>query len=117
MKSWKTPTPEQVKRAVAQLGHPEHCRYFFDKLENPAWVGPLRDEGLFRNPPAKVVNASDGSIRFPLWPESRYLARIAKSAPTDQQDVLVGVALGVPDTENFTVHSDLTQLALALPAA
>ena len=42
MKSWKMPTPEQVAKAVALLGHVEQYRYFFDRLENPEWLLPLQ---------------------------------------------------------------------------
>src|SRR2546422_126786 len=81
LKCWKTPTPDQVNKAVAQLGHGEYNRYFFDRLENPEWLGPLKAKGFLSSPPPPVHDEARGTIGFPPWPESRYLARMAKYAP------------------------------------
>jgi len=51
MKSWKTPTPKQVDLAVALLAHIEQHRYFFDRLENPEWIEPLKSKGFFPSSP------------------------------------------------------------------
>lgn len=115
MKSWKTPTPEQVARAVALLGHVEQYRYFFDRLENPLWLEPLAERGFFKRPPAPVKEEARGSVGFPPWPESRYLARMAKLA--EVQENALKIAVDIPDTENVRVHEDLTDLALVLPVA
>ncbi len=111
MKSWKTPTPEQVDRAVALLGHAEQYRYFFDRLENPEWIGPLRSKGFLRDPPKAQRDEVHGTIGFPPWPESRYLARMASLRPK----VVVDVILGIPDTDNTRVHEDLIEAVLAMP--
>ena len=50
MKSWKTPTAEQVDKAIARLAHGEHHRHFFDRFENPEWLIPLKKKGYFRLP-------------------------------------------------------------------
>lgn len=115
MKSWKTPTPEQVSRAVALLGHAEQYRYFFDRLKNPAWLDPLWSLGFFKRPPAAARDEPRDTIAFPPWPESRYLARMAGVAEAREQ--VLKIALAVPDTENVRVHEDLADVALALPAA
>ena len=81
MRSWKKPTPEQVDQAVALLVYAEHYRYFFDRLENPEWLEPLWDKGFFKHPPQPVWDEGEGTIRFPPWPEARYLARMAKHKP------------------------------------
>src|SRR5215470_2112043 len=113
MKSSKTPTPEQVAQAVALLGRIEQYRYFFDRLQNPQWLEPLSQKGYFRRPPAPVLDDRAGSIRFPPWHESQYLARMAKF-PEVQEQVL-RIALEIADTENVQVHGDLADVALALP--
>lgn len=113
MKSWKTPTPDQVTRAIALFGHAEQYRYFFDRLENPVWIEPLAQHGFFKRPPVPVKDESKGAIGFPPWPESRYLARMARLV--DTQETVLKIALGVPDTENVRVHEDLADVALALP--
>ena len=110
MKSWKTPTSEQVSRAVALLRRVEQYRYFFDRLENPLWLRPLLAKGFFTNPPDPVRDESKRTISFPPWPESRYLARMAATAP----DVVLEIALGIPETGNTRVHEDLVEAALAM---
>jgi hypothetical protein len=111
MKSWKTPTPEQVARAVALLSHAEHCHYFFDRLENPNWIAPLRDRGFLSSPPPVVRDNTTGSIHFPPWPASRYLARIAMHVPEMVLNIIIQI-----DTENILVHEDFADAALGMPA-
>jgi hypothetical protein len=113
MKSWKTPTPERIEKAVAQLGHGEYNRYFFDRLDNPEWLRPLKAKGFFGAPPQPIHDESRGTIAFPPWPESRYLARMAKYAP----ETVLEIALAIPQTENVHVHTDLADAALAMPSA
>jgi hypothetical protein len=113
MKSWKTPTLDEVEKAIAWLGHGQHNRYFFERLENPEWIRPLKAKGFFSLPPEPVRDTSRGTIAFPPWPESRYLARMTKNLP----DTVLEVALAIPRTENVRVHDDLADVALALPAA
>lgn len=111
MKSWKKPTPEQIARAIALLGRAEQYRYFFDRLENPEWIPPLKAKGFFQNPPQVIVNEVENTVRFPPWSESRYLARMAAIAPNAVHDIV----LEIPFTENVRVHEDLVDAVLALP--
>src|SRR5262245_16430291 len=113
MRSWKTPTPDDVSRAIALLAQPRHREYFFAKLDNPLWLPLLRKRGWFRDPPAPVRDPKANTIRFPAWPESRYLARIARHSVAEQ-DVLQ-TTLALPDTENLLVREDVAEVALALP--
>jgi hypothetical protein len=109
MKSWAKPTADQVASAVALLARHEHHRYFFDQLENPEWIEPLRERGFFDAPPDPIRDEED-RVRFPIWPASRYLARMADLAP----QATLAVALAV-ETDNPSVHEDIADLALALP--
>jgi hypothetical protein len=86
--------------------------YFFDRLTHVGWLAPLRDAGYFRQPPPPIQH-HDGRA-FPLWPASRYLARVG--AVPDAHEAALAVALEVPATDNVRVHEDLADLALALPA-
>ena len=36
------PTPDTVARAIALMARPEQQRYFFARLQNPAWLEPLK---------------------------------------------------------------------------
>ncbi len=112
MRSWKKPTREQLLRAIALLGRVEQYRYFFDRLDNPTWITPLFQEGFFKNPLSPTRDDRAGTIRFPPWPESRYLARMAATAPEE----VLGVLLALPDTDNILVHQDVVEAALAMPA-
>lgn len=111
MRSWKKPTLEQVDRAMALLVYAEHYRYFFDRLENPEWLKPLWDKGFFKHPPQPVRDKEEGTIRFPPWPEARYLVRMAKHKP----ELVAKIIREMDDTENASVQSDLGEAALAMP--
>lgn len=114
MKSWKTPTPEEVSRAVALLGRAANYRHFFENLENPLWIQPLQEKEFFKTPPApEYEDSRDGRIiTFPRWPESRYLARMARHAP----DLVTNMLLGISHTDNIEVREDIVRAALAMPA-
>lgn len=105
--------PETIAKALHEIekGYAQY-QYFFDNLNSPAWLEPLRDHGFFRNPPAPV---RDGKyISFPLWPESRYLVRMARIP--EAQEAVLRIAQAILATENSRVHDDLADIALALPA-
>lgn len=87
--------------------------YFFDKLENPAWLPLLRKEEFFAHPPEPERNDEDGTIALPPWPASRYLARMA--AVESAQATVLEIALQIPQTENVRVYEDLADAAQALP--
>jgi hypothetical protein len=108
------PRPETVDKAIAEIGKSvANYRYFFEKLNAPGWLRPLADRGRFDHPPTLIE--VEGGFLFPGWPESQYLARMAK-LPEAQAEVL-RIALAIPQTDNAMVHADLLNVALALPAA
>lgn len=104
--------PEVVRQALEIIKkRAANYEYFFDRLDSPAWIEPLYQEGFFRNPPSAE---RDGDyIRFPIWPESRYLVRMAR-LPEAQAQVLQ-IALQIPETDNVRVLEDLADIALSLP--
>lgn len=104
--------PEQVDRAVLLLTHGEQVRHFFDRLENPEWLIPLKNKGYFKSPPAPVPDDSGCYANLPVWPESRYLARMAKLVP----EIVAQTIATIPETENIRVHDDFVEAALAMPA-
>ena len=111
MKYLLKPTPEVVNQAVARLGKTGAAAYFFDRLDNPEWIEPLRDRGFFSRPPGAIRNPEEGTISFPDWPELRYLLRMARSRPA-----AVGpIVLDIPETENVHVHELIVQIGALLP--
>lgn len=111
MRSWQTPTPEKVSRPVALMVRAEQRRYFFDTLQNPAWLKPLDSKGFFKDPPAAIRDNEKGTVGFPPWPEGAYLARMAALAPTD----VLEIVQRVPESDNERVHEHLVDAALAMP--
>lgn len=89
--------------------NPANYEYFFDNLDDPAWLPVLRAEKFFRKP--AEPERGEGWIRYPLWPESRFLVRVAAAAP----DEVCEIAMGIPAAENVRVHEDLLRIAVQLP--
>lgn len=89
--------------------------YFFHRLNDPAWLAPLRDEGLFRRPLEPERDTEKGTIAFPRWPQSRYLARMAAAGSREVQQAVLEIALQI-ETDNISIHEDLMDVVLAIPA-
>jgi len=109
MKSFKTPTTEQVEKAISMLGSAQHYRYFFDKLQNPKWIEPLRDRGFFSCPP-KSIPIEGGGIRYPHWQAAKYLSRMAEHEPVLVADILSDV-----ETDSPSIVSEMIEAALKMP--
>ncbi|CAN5763804.1 hypothetical protein BH23ACT12_BH23ACT12_16830 [soil metagenome] len=111
LKFWTSPTDRQVARVNTLIGNALQRRHFFDNLQNPAWIEPLREARLFEAPPQPIVDLAEGTVGSPPWPQSKYLARMAPFSPEAVQET----AMAVPAAENVQVHEDLADVALALP--
>lgn len=83
--------------------------YFFDNIDSAAWIAPLRAHGFFSDP-VGVEYLEDGYVRFPIWPESRALARVAAG---DEVEAIQTI-LACPDTDNPRVHDDFLDAALQM---
>lgn len=105
------PTNNLVEQAVARLGKTGATAYFFDRLNNPAWIEPLHQRGFFQRPPAAIRSEDEGTISFPDWPELRYLLRMAPKA----SEAVSRVILSIPDTDNARVHELLVEIGAQLP--
>ena len=80
---------------------------FYD-LAGVEWLGPLRAEGAFDNPPPLVAN-QEGMYVYPRWPPGRFLARVAAEAP--QEMIEIGQSL---ETNNPEAQESLTDAALKM---
>jgi hypothetical protein len=103
--------PETVDRALEAIKGYAQYEYFFDRLNSPTWLRPLAERGLFKHP--QQAEKVDQYIRFPFWPELRYLVRMSK-IPDAQAEVLT-IALGIPFSDNSRIYDDLAEIALSLP--
>jgi hypothetical protein len=83
---------ELVQKALQAIERPADFEFFFSKLESPEWLEPLAQEGAFDRPYPPVEE--EDWISFPIWPPSRYLARMADKAP----DMVANLALRIPET-------------------
>ncbi len=110
MSSWTPPTDEQLAQIEVLAIRPENRAYFFDRLDNPEWVSALADRGFFDGPPDPVPADKPGYVRFPPWPEGRYLARVASAAP----DAVASVLDGLSQSPNPTVTGILLEAAQGL---
>lgn len=111
MLSRQQPTKADIKLLKEQVPNTRIIRSdFFDRLNYSEWISPLSKHGFFSPPPAPE-RGDEGRIRFPTWPESKYLVRMANEKP----DLIADVILEMPDTENAAVQIVLIEAMLALP--
>jgi len=110
MPSFKTPTQAQIEAAVQRMRSPEFAAYFLSRLENPKWIAPLAENGLFASPPP-AVRTEEGGVGYPHWPASKYLARMAAETPVEVAEIFAGIR-----TDNAMVIGDMVDAAVAMPA-
>jgi hypothetical protein len=106
--SSRTEKVDLIRASAANLD------YFFSKLEDASWLPFLLEEGFFKDPIAPETGTTDEGqawFRYPNWPESQYLARIAAEAP----EQVVEAIERIPETANPRIHQDLMVAATALP--
>lgn len=101
--------PGKVERAIAVIKNGrQQRRYFFNKLDDPEWIEPLREKGFFLRPPDPIER--DGGFAYPDWPEASYLARMAALDP----GAVGPVVAALPATENVRVRADILRAAAHL---
>lgn len=110
MKSYSKPISDQLDATMPLLSSPQHEAYFFSHLENPLWITPLAERDVFKYPP-KAEHVKGGGVRFPPWPPSQYLARMAPHAPDEVAEIFAKM-----ETDNASVIRDILDAALAMPA-
>ncbi|HEX4716920.1 MAG TPA: hypothetical protein VH300_00200 [Thermoleophilaceae bacterium] len=94
---------ELIRRSAA------NHQYFFEHLDDPAWLPYLERTGFLRNPAPPV--RGEGWVQYPIWHESRYLVRVAERAPED----VTRIALAFKKTDNPRVHEDALAIAARVP--
>ena len=112
MSDWTAPSRAELDQLAALATRPENRAYFLDRLENPEWVSALAGRGVFDAPPDPVPADEPGYVRFPPWPEGRYLARMAPLAP----DAVAAVLKKSRPSANPRVTGILLECVQALPS-
>lgn len=81
-------------------------RFFFEGLENPAWIVPLYQSGFFHQLPGPI-QVQPGSFQLPGWPAGEYLVRFA-----DQYENIVTDIIQTTQTDNWRVQEILVDAML-----
>ena len=102
---------EEIEKTISLLIHPQQRIYFFNRLQNPEWIKPLQKKGFFQHPPKIIQHSNEGTVSFPIWAESRYLARMATYEP----DTILKIIQGI-QTDNPNIQLDLIDAALKMPS-
>jgi hypothetical protein len=106
------PTEENVSRAIAHMSRVEQQRYFFERLQNPEWIEPLKQKGVFDAIPQPQKNIDKGTVTFSPWPPGQYLTITARDRPAEVAQIFVGL----PATDNpFIVKAMLDATRLMPP--
>jgi len=103
------PTHEAINKLLNLLNDKMLYRYFFETIDTPLWIKPLKEAGFFSNPPEKIKKKD--FVEFPSWPESQFLERVASKDPEE----VCKIILKIPDTNNPRVHEDFIEAALNIP--
>lgn len=85
--------------------------HFFNGINNPKWLKPLKEKGFFAKPIKEI--RKDGYIQFPYWSAGQYLVRVADQA----QDEVLEVIKALPDTDNERVMTNVAEILLKIDAA
>ncbi len=102
---------ETIKKAVDAIRRNASYEYFFKHIQSPDWIEPLQSEGKMFSRPPQIIRVGK-YIRFPMWPESEYLARMAELSP----DIVTKVLKAIPDDHtNIRVYEDIIDAALRMP--
>jgi hypothetical protein len=103
------PNVDNLKSIESFLLENASIEYFYNSLSDDIeWLRNLAKLGRFKNAPEPVKDGK--SVRFPGWPESRYLVRMALKAPELVLDIILKI-----DTENIRIHNDFIDAALNMP--
>jgi len=101
----KNPKEQNADELMRHVVEPEHRKYFFEKCDNPNWLDLLDEREAFSVPQATLKH--DGYIQFIIWPESKYLAKIAGKSSEKVFEIISRLT-----TDNQTILYDFIQAAL-----
>jgi hypothetical protein len=109
--AWTAPTDSDLDRTLSATADQSRARYFYGRLENPLWVAPLLDRGVFDSIPEPAAQP-DGTIRIEMVAQTAYLARVAAAVPAE----VVTIVKRLGSTENPWAQRDLLSALVQIPA-
>jgi|GEM_PF-715858 len=112
----KGPTDCNIRMEIKPLLL-EHAAvsYFFENLRDPRWIFALVQSGMFRNVPGTEVPGAIQMAPGDVWPQSRFLARIAGDARGDALEQVANLIVELGATRNIRVREDLCDASLGIP--
>ncbi len=106
-----SPTTIEVQRLLQLIKDKgSNYEFFFQRIADPFWVGPLLESGYFKSPPGRELIGKD-RVAFPFWWPVVYLSRIAEKVPGE----VVEVVLEIEETENPRVLHEIAEIAFKIP--
>lgn len=124
--AYEEPTKEIIKTLPNLLKSKVRYAYFFNKLDSPAWLKPLKDAGWFHpdsQPPSQEIQGQP--VHF--WHALKYVEKIAdhtKESPCEETvDSLADIVNTIVDYSNDTAasiasehtNSQVIKIVCALP--
>jgi hypothetical protein len=113
LKKVDSPTQNDIEEIKEYLAGNEYSRYFFHDLNNPSWIRPLYDLGMFNKVPLPLEDKNQsGYFSMPFWHEGEYLNRMADKFP----DIVRDVALSL-ETDNSRAIRTMLEALRKVPAS
>ncbi len=110
---WTAEPTKERRCALRNLLESEARRaYFFRKLESPAWLEPLKEDGWFdpdRNPMPQESPDQPGYYYSPRWHELEYVVRIS-THPECPVNTLVDIVNAITDESRERIDNGRTDL-------
>ena len=112
IRAYKEPTREIRGTLPNLLGSEERRAYFFRKLEFPAWLEPLKEDGWFdpdRNPMPQESPDQSGYYYSPRWHALEYVVKIS-THPERPIDTLMDIVNAITDESKERIDNGRTDL-------
>ena len=112
IRAYKEPTREIRGTLPNLLGSEERRAYFFRKLEFPAWLEPLKEDGWFdpdRNPMPQESPDQPGYYYSSRWHALEYVVKIS-THPECPVDTLVDIVNAITDESRERIDNGRTDL-------
>jgi len=105
-------TKEKIKRAEMLMQRSFASKVYFLNKASSDWLRVFIKNGYFKNPPMPIKEGE--YIRFPYWPESQYLAKVASDLPKEVMTVIKECKLS--KLSNPRIMEDFIESAIKMPS-